>query len=213
MITIPAKDIDIEIDASAWRIYEQSERLLPKLLVELLKGSNILEYHSDFGQPRGLPGNKLGIDYVRAIVAGYDPKGKCWRLGLHVSNRPEDDPRWVELAQWPPGPNQKFASEAQQAGRALAELVGCPLKVFGVKKLAESRPTGPLEDHQRKVINLNDVFRVVRDLKLPVTFEGVELAEGRGGNTVLRTSRQYDENQAGKITPGYRQCEIDSKKR
>ncbi len=213
MATISAQNVDIDIEAGYWRLYQQSDRLIPPLLFEAIHGSGLLQYKSTFGQEIGLPGNRLATTYVRAVVVGYNPKLSRWLLGLHVSNTPEEKPRWVQLVRWPQALNKKHADMAQSAGRALAEYIGCPLKVFGTKKVSTANVTGPIEKHERMDMHPSDVRRSAKKVKLPIECEGVWLGPGRHDGLTLRNNHAGGKHDAGQVTPAYQLCEINPKKK
>lgn len=212
MPTIPAQDMDIEINDGVWRLYPKSDRLKPSVLFETIQGSGLLNYKSAFGDAIGLPGNRLSTAYVRAVVVGYEPKSLRWLLGLHIVNAPEEKPRWVSLVRWEQAPNHKYANEAQQAGRALAEFIGCPLKIFGVKKIPTARSTGPLEQHERQDIDVDKVAARAQNVTLPIEYEGLWLGDSRSKGLTLRVPKLAAASQAGQIAPAYQLCEVDPAK-
>lgn len=212
MPTIPAQDMDIEVSDGFWRLYPKSDRLKPSVLFETVQGSGLLNYKSAFGDAVGLPGNRISTAYVRAVVVGYEPKSLRWLLGLHIANAPDEKPRWVSLVRWEQAPNHKYANEAQQAGRALAEFIGCPLKIFGVKKIPTARSTGPLEQHERQDIDLDTVKSYAHKVALPLEYEGLWLGDSRSKGLTLRVPKHTANAQAGQIAPAYQLCEVDTNK-
>ncbi len=211
MAVIRAHDMEISIEDGFWRLYQKSDRFTPPLQFESLQGSGVIQYKSDFGTKIGLPGTKLATNFVRAVVVGYEKNTLRWRLGLHVANTPEEKPRWVPLVSWDKAPNDQYAAQVQQAGRALAEYIGCPLKIFGVKKIS-ARATGPLEEHSRKDIDAYAVQQNARRIDLPIENQGSILTEGRNNGLNLRIARDVASQHGGKDAPAYQQCEIDPKK-
>ncbi|MCB9435548.1 MAG: hypothetical protein H6673_00965 [Anaerolineales bacterium] len=212
MPTISAQDMDIEINDGVWRLYPKAERLKPSILFETVQGSGLLNYKSAFGDAIGLPGNRLSTAYVRAVVVGYEPKSLRWLLGLHIADNPEEKPRWVSLVRWEQAPNHKYANDAQQAGRALAEFIGCPLKIFGVKKIPTVRPTGPLEQHERQDVDVENTKARAQKVILPLEYEGLWLGESRSKGLTLRVPKHGAVSQAGQIAPAYQLCEVDTTK-
>lgn len=211
MAVIRATNMEIAIEDGFWRLYQKSDRFTPPLLFESLQGSGVIQYKSNFGTEIGLPGTKLATNFVRAVVVGYEKNTLRWRLGLHVAETPEEKPRWVPLVSWDKAPNEQYATQVQQAGRALAEYIGCPLKIFGVKKMAPA-PTGPLEEHSRKDVDAYEVQQTARRIDLPIESQGSWLGEGRNKGLTLRIAREGMHPEAGKDAPAYQQCDIDPKK-
>ena len=159
-VSILAEGVEISIEDGYWRLYERSENLVPELLFEAIKGRGFLQYSSTFGQRVGLPGTKLSASYIRAVVIGYEPKTVRGMLGFHLSKSPDEKPHWFQLVRCESAPNQEYALDVQQAGRILAEYLGCPLKIFGVKRLPQQpKKTGPFEKHTRKDVEPYQVQR------------------------------------------------------
>ncbi len=221
MTTISADGVDIEIQEDSWRLVPAAEELLSGTPVFwVMRGSGVMEYTPGFGAERRLPGTVLSLEYVRAVVIGYDEKKRRWRLGFHLARRATDKPRWLELVRWPVGNNELYAAAAQQAGRALSECVGCPLKIFGAKKLprptaqqaTRSGVTGPLTPHAREDIGPQRVKLWAQGIDLPVQYPGMWLGEGRGGVT-LRLAKDVAPRRSGEEAPAFNQCVFDPERR
>ncbi len=221
MTTISADGVDIEIQEDTWRLVPAGEELLsgtPAFWV--MRGSVVMEYTPGFAAERRLPGTVLSLEYVRAVVIGYEEKAQRWRLGFHLSRRAIDKPRWLELVRWPKGNNTLYAEAAHQAGRALAEYIGCPLKIFGAKKLpratapqsTRSGVTGPLMPHAREDIGPQRVKLWAQGIDLPVQYPGMWLGEGRGG-VMLRLAKDVAPRRKGEETPAFNQCIFDPQQR
>ncbi|MCL4238078.1 MAG: hypothetical protein KJ047_07485 [Anaerolineae bacterium] len=214
---IQADQTEIDIRDGSWRLYPAGPDVLSRLAVfKATRGSGVIEYDAEFGEAHGLPGTVLSMEFVQAVVLGYDGKTQRWLLGFHLAHRPEDKPRWLELVSWPPGANTTHVAEAQEAARELAEYVGCPLKVFGAKKLpqppapgtARSGATGPLGPHTREEIDPQRVRLFARSVTLPLQYPGVWLGAGRNDIT-LRVSRDPKSGKRGEEVPAFVQCIID----
>ena len=221
MTTISADGMDVEIQEDAWRLVPAGEELLSGTPVFwVMRGSGVMEYTPGFGAEHRLPGTVLSLEYVRAVVIGYDEKARRWRLGFHLARRATDKPRWLELVSWPQGNNELYAAAAHQAGRALSERVGCPLKIFGAKKLprttaaqpARSGVTGPLMPHAREDIGPQRVKLWAQGIELPVQYPGMWLGTGRNGVT-LRLAKDVAPRQPGGEAPAFNQCIFDTERR
>jgi hypothetical protein len=152
---------------------------------------------------------------VRAVVIGYEEKSRRWLLGFHIARDESDKSRWLELVHWPSGENEMHAHAAQQARRELAEHIGCPLKIFGAKKLPQPAPadlsrsgvTGPLVPHKREDIGPQRVKLFAQSVKLPAQYPGIWLGRAKGGVT-LRLAKEAAAKSGG-VAPSFNQCVID----
>jgi len=214
---IQADQTEIDIRDGSWRLYPSGPDVLSRIAVfKATRGSGVIEYDPEFGEAHGLPGTVLSVEFVQAVVLGYDGQTHRWLLGFHLARRPEDKPRWLELVSWPPGANTVHAAEAQEAARELAEYVGCPLKIFGAKKLpqppvpglARSGATGPLGPHTREEIDPQRVKLFAQSVMLPLQYPGVWLGAGHNDIT-LRVARDQKSSKRGEEAPAFVQCTID----
>jgi hypothetical protein len=217
MVTIIAEGVEINIEEGKWRLYnlQGSNSLSPFFYT--VRGTRLLNYVARFGEPRGLPGTVLSGDYVRSVIVGFDEKRKRWLLGIHVMMANEEKPRFVELVRWPEGETEQCAIDSHKAGRVLAEYIGCPLKLFGVKKAviaegAQRGPTGPLVPHRRADLDLTRVRFKADSVQLPMQADGVWVGAARTG-VILRLSRETDQVKAGGEAPAFNQCVIDKDSR
>jgi hypothetical protein len=218
MTNIQAEHIEVNIQDGMWRLIptgDDAPSLLP--VFEVTRGSGVMEYTPKFGEDHRLPGTVLSVEYVRAVVIGYEEKSQRWLLGLHIARREEDKARWMELVRWPAGDNALYASAAQQAGRELAEYIGCPLKIFGAKKLpqttsepARSGVTGPLTPHKREDIGPQRVKLFAQSVKLPVQYPGMWLGQAGRTGVALRLSKEVTSAKSGGVAPSFNQCVIDT---
>lgn len=214
MPTIPVEDYEVTIYEGVWRLIPTGDVLSTRPVFQVTRGAGIIEYTPEFGQQRRLPGTVMSIEYVQAVVAGYDEKTRRWLLGFHIGRDSEEKPHWLALVCWPSGDNALYAAVAQQAGRELAEYIGCPLKIFGAKKLArplaetESGVTGPLVPHKREDVGPQQVRLLSHSIKLPVQYPSMWLGPSRNGVT-LRLSKEATTGKQG-ITPSFNQCVIDT---
>lgn len=212
MPIIPAQDTDVAIEEGRWRIYVKTDKLKAPLLFEILKSSGVITYLPEFAKSVGLPGDRLSTRYVQSVVVGYDPKNLQWQLGLHIADEPTEKPRWIPLVKWEKAPNQQFADDAQHSGRVLAEYVGCPLKIFGVKKSTQTQITGPLEQHYRVEVERRKINDMASTVKLPLEYFDTFLGPGRNDGLTLRIGRQSVASERGIVAPAYQLCDIDPKK-
>lgn len=220
MAVIEADNVEIEIRDASWRLIPAGPEVLSRIPVfEVTRGNGVLEYTGDFAEAHGLPGTILSVEFVQAVVLGYDAKTQRWLLGFHLARQRDDKPRWLELVRWPAGPNTTYAAPAQHAARVLAEYVGCPLKIFGAKKLPVVAPgapgrsgaTGPLGPHKREEIDLERVRIRAQSIRLPVQYPGIWLGAGRGSLT-LRVARDRAAGRRGEEVPAFVQCAIDTER-
>lgn len=220
MTTIPAENSEISIKDGTWRLVPTNAPLTSGPDFWISRGAGVMEYTPGFAESHNLPGTVLSIEYVRAVVIGYEEKSRRWLLGFHISRTAQEKPRWLELVRWPSGNNELYAAAAQQAGRELAEHVGCPLKIFGAKKLPRvttttprsSGVTGPLVPHQREDIGPQRVRLFSHSVKLPVQYPGIWLGEGRNGVT-LRLAKDVISKHGGGEAPAFNQCIIDTEQK
>ncbi len=217
MTTIQAEDVEITIVDGNWRIIPTGdETLFAEPVFQVLRGGGVMEYTPAFGESHKLPGTVLSIEYVRAVVIGYEDKSRRWLLGLHIARDETEKARWLDLVHWPSGDNELYAHAAQQAGRELAEYLGCPLKIFGAKKLPQSQVsdssrsgvTGPLVPHKREDIGPQRVKLFAQSAKLPVEYPGIWLGRGKSG-VVLRLSKDVAFAKRSGVAPSFNQCVID----
>ncbi len=223
MTTIQADEVEISIQDGTWRIIPTGDDVLTTGPVfYVTRGGGILEYSPAFADARKLPGTVLSVEYVRAAVIGYEEITRRWLLGLHIARQDADKARWLELVRWPPGDNELYARAAQQAARELAEHIGCPLKIFGAKKIPQpqsttdpsrSGVTGPLVPHKREDIGPQRVKLFAQSAKLPVQYPGLWLGRGKGNSIVLRLDKDAASAKAGGVAPSFNQCVIDPDER
>ncbi len=218
MTVISAENVEISIHDGTWRLISSSQSLTPETLFQVMRGGGVMEYTDAFGRAHNLPGTILSVGYVRAVVIGYEEKAQCWKLGFHVARSEQEKARWLELVRWPSSDNELHASSAQQAGRELAEYLGCPLKIFGAKKLPQRPPsskrsgiTGPLTPHKREDIGPQRVKLFAQSVNLPVQYPGIWLGRARGEVT-LRLAKEVVDRSGGRIAPSFNQCIIDPEK-
>jgi hypothetical protein len=201
--------MEIEIADNKWRLFDFYS-LTPQF--EMLRGDGVMRYTADYGEAHGLPGTQLSTQYVRAIVVGFDTKTQVWRLGLHVSERPGQNPSWIQLAKWPSGNSREIADNAQRAGRVLAEYANCPLKLFGIKQTPTKHKTGPLVPHERKDVPLSSVQSMAAQFSLPMEYPGMWLGRSPNG-VMLKLAKDLTGGKAGEDAPPYQSCEVDKSKR
>jgi hypothetical protein len=208
MTSVRTAENEIEIAENHWRMFDFFS-LSPEF--EVVRAGGLLRYTSKFGEAHGLPGTRLSAQYVRAVVAGFDPKAKLWRLGLHVSEKPGQKPTWIELTHWESNQSTEASEAAPRVGRVLAEYLGSPLKLFGVKKPPTEHKTGPLVPHRRQDVTENSVKAMARQIQLPVELPGMWLGMGRNG-AHLRLDKNLTQGKPGEIAPAYQNVEVDVEK-
>ena len=129
-----AHDLTIEIDDHGWRLYNGAQLPdQPETRVALLEATaQSIACALAFAQARQLAAPQLTPADVARVVVGWAPESRNWHLGLLLAARPENTyrMRWCGLASWPSGDERTYMEEAQQAGRALAHLIGRPLHVI-----------------------------------------------------------------------------------
>jgi hypothetical protein len=176
----------------------------------------VIEYSPAFGEAHKLPGTVLSIEYIRAVVIGYEEKLQRWLLGFQIVHSAGDQPRWLELVRWPAGDNRLYGAAVQQAGRELAEHIGCPLKIFGAKKVTQPLDpsvqhgvTGPLVPHKREDVGPQQVRLLAQSIALPIQYPNLWLGRARSGVT-LRLAKDATASKRGGIAPSFNQCVIDT---
>jgi hypothetical protein len=220
MTTIVAEGVEINIENDYWRLFNATgpNSLMP--FFHTFRGDGLLHYTAVFGEMRGLPGDVLAVDYVKAVVVGYDERRSRWTLGLHVAMSDTDKPRFAELVHWPAEQNPQYAIDSHTAGRVLAEYLSCPLRLFGVKKVAQApggvdaraTVTGPLVPHERIDMKESEVQLNARDVILPISLGGLWLGAVGTTNVTLRLPREAADKSQGEV-PAYNQCVFDKNTR
>lgn len=210
MKTFSADGIDIRIESGAWQIIDSIDSVLPLVHYEMKYGSGVMQYTGSYAAASGLPGTQLSTSHVQAVVVGFQAQESRWLLGLHVSPDFESKPKWMQLVAWQRSPNTRHATEAQESGRILAEYIGCPLKIFGVKKMPTSRDTGPLERHTRNDIDAETVSIRAARMTYPGTHRDMKFEDGRAGGYHIRIGR--DAISDAREAPAYHHIEIDPRK-
>ncbi len=210
MKTFNADGVDVRIESSAWQVVDDVNLVLPLVMFEMKNGSGIIQYTANFAESVGLPGTQLSTGYVQAVVAGFQANESRWLLGLHVSPDIDAKPVWIKLVAWRRAPNTRYANEAQESGRILAEYIGCPLKIFGIKKMPTTRHTGPLERHTRNDVDAQTVSIRAARIPFPGEHRDMKLEATRNSGLVLRIGRQAAA--AVREAPPYQVAEIETKK-
>lgn len=208
MTSIRSSNMEIEVSEHTWRLYD-FYALSPQF--EVVRGGGVLRYTAKFGEEQGLPGTQLSAQYIRAVVVGFDSNTQFWRLGLHVSEFPGQQPSWVELTHWDAENASQATPDVQKAGRILAEFIGVPLKLFGVKKAPSEHKTGPLTPHRRRDVSAQSVKAMAQNIRLPLEYPGMWLGAGRQG-VILRLDKRFLGDKAGEVAPAYQMCEVDMDK-
>lgn len=210
MKTFNADGVDVRMESSSWQVVDDVNLVLPLVLFEMKNGSGVLQYTANFGEAAGLPGTQLSTSYVQAVVVGFQANESRWLLGLHVSPDIGEKPIWIKLVAWRRAPNTRYANEAQESGRVLAEYIGCPLKIFGVKKMPTTRHTGPLERHTRNDIDAQTVSIRAARIPFPGEHRDMKIEPGRGDSLTIRVGRHAAA--AAREAPPYQVAEVDTKK-
>jgi len=189
MQTIQAEGIDIELDRDHWLLYEAVGGHTISPLFKVRRSDNVMFYNPNFGKKAGLPGDKLSIEYVRAVLVGYQESSRRWILGVHIAPDANAKPVFCPLVAWSPEDSSVHVEAVRLAARGLALLLTCPLKVFGEKKFpskstvddTRSGVTGPLEPHLRQRVEKEKVRQLAQEVKLPLEGDGYILRSGRSG--------------------------------
>lgn len=217
MANLFADGVEINIEEGKWRLYNTAGANSLSPFFYVIRGTRLLNYVSRFGEARGLPGDVMAADYVQAVVVGFDEKIKRWRLGIQVVFKEGEKPRFIELVHWPEGEDEQYAVDSHRAGHVLAEYIGCPLKLFNVKKVttavqAEGRATksstGPLMPRQQIDLDLHRVRLRAERIGLPISQGGVAISSIRNGISI-RIPKSADAPQPGEEIPVYNQCIVN----
>lgn len=182
----------IHLDQHTWKLFpEDSKALYP--LLEITRGDTVIYYNAFYGEKAGLPGDRLGVDYVRAVLVGYHEESGKWILGLHIAQVEGEKPVFRPLVRWT---NPENLQEVRYAAQKLASLLVCPLKIVGEKKLPSesddpmrSGVTGPLQPHLRTRISVEDIRHLVRGIKLPIRSANFMVDVGKNG-VVVRLDKE-----------------------
>jgi hypothetical protein len=190
-----AEGVEVAIDKIRWRVFEGSQGYTLSPLFQYSRGDGVLHYTPSFGKQVGLPGDRLSVDYVRAVLVGYHEKSQRWLLGLHIAEH-DEDPVFKVLIRWPIGNSEAHEHDVRMAARTLSRFLSCPLKVFGEKKLPKPTDdpnrtgvTGPLDPHVRRRIDLNEVKQHALDISLPLEGPGFQINTSRSGLAVRLTKQ------------------------
>ncbi|MFN8420840.1 MAG: hypothetical protein U0528_16595 [Anaerolineae bacterium] len=209
-------NVEITIKDGFWKAFNMTGKHTLSPFFTAVRGQGVINYTVAFGEQRDLPGNVLGVEFIPSVVVGFDENRRRWILGIQVLMKGDEKPRFVGLAQWPEGDNPQFGIDGQTAGRALAEYIGKPLKLFGVKKVMPAfdprrTVTGPAVSHKRQDIEASTVQFRANQIKLPVGTGDIGLERLKNNNTlVLRNPKQTKENaKPGEEAPAYVQVQFD----
>lgn len=137
-----AENLSILIDESEWLLYSGDT-------IALKATENGLDYTSTFGTQRLLPARGiLEKSAILQIVLGYQNRDETWRLGFIVVPEiaEERGSRWCELAHWPDPDRFVFKDQAEQTGRALADVLGIPFKLIESQSATPATPPPPLPE-------------------------------------------------------------------
>jgi hypothetical protein len=222
MANLFADGIEINIEDGHWRLFNVDGANSLSPFFDTLRGSGLVNYVPAFAESRGLPGTVLASDYVKATIVGFDENRKRWVIGLQVQMKEGEKPRFVPLVTWPviekdhDTHDVQHGTSAHQAGRVLAEYIGCPLKVFGSKKIPVAQPagstrsgvTGPLGEHRRSDLDAQRVRFKAEQVELPISMEGIWIGETRTTLNV-RLAKSNDSTNKGIELPAYNQVVID----
>jgi hypothetical protein len=203
----------VEFDRVYWRLYAEGRDDKP--LFEYTAANSQMFYQPVFAEAVGLPADRFPVDHVYTVLVGYHEQSGRWLLGVHCSLDPNATPLFKVLARWTSDNNQAHALTVEQAASGLAKLLGCPLKVFGARKLPvetnddkRSGLTGPLTPHLRQRVDLPNIEDRVNHIELPIEGDSFILFRGRNG-LVLKQGKPAS---GGDIeTPIYNMCEFNAK--
>ncbi|MCU0464548.1 MAG: hypothetical protein MUF38_08240 [Anaerolineae bacterium] len=104
----------------------------------------LVRLDADFAVVRRLPANGLPVSAIRQVVLGWSPRLKSWQLGVLFTPEfaEQRGNRWLELAVWHDPDGQAHLTPAEQAGEALAALLGLSFRL--IPPLVEAPPLPPL---------------------------------------------------------------------
>lgn len=117
----------IEFSSDTWRLSLLSEDQEPRTVAEASTGRN-LRYNSHFANRLRLPEGALPNDQIKQVIVGWSDADQGWHLGLLLEQDLSQSrgSRWCELAHW----TQADAAPAQQAGNALANILGLSFRLI-----------------------------------------------------------------------------------
>jgi hypothetical protein len=122
---LTASNLTIRAESNRWTLCNGRGELSAPVLT-VTPGS--ITYLPAFGTARRLPSaGSLSPDQVALVVVGWATEDSSWHLGLLLTAEAAQarGGRWIGLAQWFE-PNGTLAADA---GRALADTLGVPLRV------------------------------------------------------------------------------------
>jgi len=216
MVDILANDVVINIEGGYWRMFNMQGKNTLSPFFTAFRGEGLIRYLPDYGNERGLPGNILAADYIKAVVVGFDPRRNCWSLGIQMALNEEGKPVFVEFVNWPAGTDNQYEIDSSTAGRILAEYLNCPLKLFGVKKTSQAGKadpratrTGPLVPHDREDIDITKVKLRAGNISLPMTLNDTWIGLTNKTTLVLRLPKDAVDRTKGE-SPAFQQVVIDS---
>lgn len=219
MVDILANGVVINIEGGQWRMFNSEGKHTLSPFFTAMRGEGLIRYTPEYGVSRGLPGNILATDYIKAVVVGLDPRRNCWSLGLQVALHEEDKPFYAELVNWPDQDDKQFAIDCHTAGRILGEYLSTPLKMFGVKKNVQANQanpratvTGPLVPHDREDVDGHKVKLKASNIGLPLTLGDIWLGQVNKNTVTLRLPKEAidKDNKTHGEAPAYQQCVIDT---
>lgn len=132
----------IEITETTWRLLRLND-LGEELAHVVIQKNEPMRYSSEFASTRRLPSSRaLPLYLIAQVVLGWSHEDEAWRLGLVVvpDLAAARKSRWCEIANWPDPDHDVFGKIAQEAGEALADILGLPFKVIPPRPQIQTTP-------------------------------------------------------------------------
>lgn len=132
----------IEITETTWRLLRLND-IGEEIAHVVAQKNEPLRYSADFASTRRLPSSRaLPLYLIAQVVLGWSHEDEAWRLGLVVvpDLAAARKSRWCEIANWPDPDHEVFAKIAQEAGEALAQVLGLPFRVIPPREKPQPTP-------------------------------------------------------------------------
>lgn len=121
----------IQFDPSAWRLLASDEYDRETPLLEVIPGRPLF-FSRQFTAEQRLSADPLDTADVEQVVVGWSEEDLCWHLGftLNAERAAQRGGRWVGLAHWYDPTAADLGEQVQEAGQALAAIIGQPFTLI-----------------------------------------------------------------------------------
>ncbi len=121
----------IQYDPSTWRLLVSDEHDRETPLVEVVPGRPLV-LNRMFSAEQRLSADPLDVADIEQVVVGWSEEDLCWHLGftLNAERTAQRGARWVGLAHWYDPTAADLGEQVQEAGQALAAIIGQPFTLI-----------------------------------------------------------------------------------